>query len=119
MGIDGIGKPPGAPPPTVGSGSTGGVPGSSFEVRKASDAAKVEATKVEASQALSALSRGELSLEQYLDVRVEEAVSHLKSQLPAEQLDFVRGTLRAQLESDPVLVELVRRATESVQTTSR
>ena len=60
---------------------------------------------------------GELSLDQYLDGRVQEAVQHLVGKLSPEQLDFVRGTLREQLSSDPVLVELVQRTvgTESAE----
>ena len=38
-------------------------------------------------------------------------VDGIGSGLPAAQLDFIRETLREQIASDPVLVELVRRAT--------
>jgi hypothetical protein len=60
--------------------------------------------------ALGRLQRGEIGIEEYLDVQVEAATSHL-GPLPPEQLDFVRQTLREQLRSDPVLTELTRRAT--------
>ena len=36
---------------------------------------------------------------------------HLEGRLSPEQLEFVKEELRAQLQSDPVLIELVRRAT--------
>jgi hypothetical protein len=38
-------------------------------------------------------------------------VGHLEGRLSPEQLEFVKEELRAQLQSDPVLIELVRRAT--------
>jgi hypothetical protein len=107
MGIDGIGKPGGANvPPQVGSARTESAEG--FTVGAASEAAA--ASKAGPSDALDRLQRGELALEEYLDMQVEAATAHLRS-LPPDQLDFVRETLRAELREDPVLVELVRRAT--------
>ena len=112
MGIDGIGKPP--------AGTPGVSPGAASGVGSAGGASPTETFSVKAaapsqgpapSEALQQLERGEISLDQYLDVRVNEAVSHLAQKLAPEQLEFVRGTLREQLSSDPVLVELVRRAT--------
>jgi hypothetical protein len=52
-----------------------------------------------------------MSVDQYLDTRVEQAVDHLRDKLSAEQLEFVKSSLREQLAADPVLAELVRRAT--------
>jgi hypothetical protein len=100
MPIDPIGK---APPiaPAAAPDAT----------REAGSEFRVGATdSVEASD-LARLERGELGLEAYLDARVEEATRHLAQRLNAEQLGFVKETLRTELESDPVLVELVRRAT--------
>jgi hypothetical protein len=109
MGIDGIGKP-GAP-------GIGG-PGSVKPPAEAGESFKVERTAgaepATASEALAGLERGELSLDQYLDVRSAEAVRHLDGKLSNEQLEFVKQTLREQLASDPVLVELVRRTTGQV-----
>jgi hypothetical protein len=107
MPIDGIGKPPSIPPPggtpaTSSTGPTGGAEG--FRVG-ASSAPSV------ASGDLARLERGEIGLDAYLDARVSEATRHLEGRLGRAELDFVRTTLRAELESDPVLVELVRRAT--------
>jgi hypothetical protein len=106
MPIDGIGKPPGVPPPggapAVGGASTPG--GESFRVGTAS-AANVSGGD------LARLERGELTLDAYLDARVAEATKHLEGRLGRAELEFVKNTLRAELESDPVLVELVRRAT--------
>ena len=112
MGIDGVGKPgPGVPPTAVGDavGAAAKTTGEGFRVE-----AGAEVRSPEGSEALERLGRGELSLEEYLDVRVAEATEHLAGKLPAEQLDFVRETLREQLRTDPVLVELVRRSTGTV-----
>ncbi len=105
MGIDGIGKPPGAGAP-VGPGGVGGASkptGETFRVDKAEQAQGVDP--------LSRLERGEINVDQYLDARVDHAVEHLQGRLSPEQLDFVRDTLRDQMKTDPVLVELVRRST--------
>jgi hypothetical protein len=101
MGIDGIGKPPPV-------GPAGGVPapaGSSADFRLPS----VEAAAP--SSDLARLERGEIGLDDYLDARITEATHHLSGRLGPEQLELVRQTLRSELAADPVLVELVRRAT--------
>ena len=112
MGIDGIGKPPGAS-----IGGPGGItgpqgtaaprPAEAFSL----DPSAAAAPSSRVSAALSSLQRGELSLDQYLDGRVSEATSHLAGKLSPDQLDFVRQSLREQLATDPVLVELVQRTT--------
>jgi hypothetical protein len=114
MGIDGIGKPPappsggvGGPAGTLGPSSTG----KSFDVAPSDAASATSATAPTGSPELERLGRGEISLDQYLQTRVDEATQHLSGKLSPEQLDYVKSTLRAQLESDPVLIELVRRAT--------
>ncbi|MFZ5896482.1 MAG: hypothetical protein ACOY0T_35840 [Myxococcota bacterium] len=108
MSIDGIGRPPGGP------GGVGPLSG------PASPSASGETFRVESGEAPSAssgsslldrLSSGEISVEQYLDARVEEAVAPLVSKLPADAVEHIKSSLRADLETDPVLVELVRRAT--------
>ena len=101
MGIDGIGKPPPV-------GPAGGVPapaesGADFRLPGVEGAAP--------SSDLERLERGELGLDAYLDARVSEATRHLTARLGPEQLELVRQTLRSELSADPVLVELVRRAT--------
>lgn len=114
MGIDGIGKPPGAS-----IGSIGGVQGG--EAPRATEPFTLDRSSATAptapsdriSAALSSLQRGELSLDQYLDGRVSEATQHLAGKISPEQLDFVKQSLREQLATDPVLVELVQRTTGS------
>jgi hypothetical protein len=113
MGIDGIGKPPGAS-----IGSVGGV--QSGEAARATEPFAVDRGSVGAaspsdriSAALSSLQRGELSLDQYLDGRVSDATTHLAGKITPDQLEFVKQSLREQLATDPVLVELVQRTTGS------
>ncbi len=111
MGIDGIGgggKPGGVLPPPSPSGVEGaGATGESFKL----DAAEAPAAAPEVSPALQQLKAGEINLEQYLDAQVDGAVAHLEGKLNASELSMVRETLREQLSSDPVLVELTARAT--------
>jgi hypothetical protein len=109
MGVDGIGS--------GGRPASGVVPG---EVSAAHGAAASEATEAQAasgasgSAALQRLQRGEIDLDRYLDARVDDAVKHLEGRMSGEQIDFVRQSLREQLASDPVLVELVRRTTGAI-----
>ncbi len=110
MSIDGIGKPSGVTPgvavpeaaPAKGAFAVGAP-----DATAASEAAG-------GSEAFRALERGEIDVDQYLNARVEGAVAPLLSKLSPEQLDFVRGELRAALQTDPVLVELVRKTTGAV-----
>ena len=107
MSIDGIGKRGGVTP---GASVPGADPAAgSFEVGAASPGAVESAGG--ASDAFLALERGEISVDQYLDARVESAVAPLLSRLSPEQLEFVRAELRSSLTTDPVLVELVRKTT--------
>jgi hypothetical protein len=112
MGIDGIGKPPGASIGSVG-GIQGGDTARGVEQPFALDRSAPASASDRISAALSGLQRGELSLDQYLDGRVNEATSHLSGKLSPDQLDFVKQSLREQLATDPVLVELVQRTTGS------
>ncbi|MCA9593185.1 MAG: hypothetical protein KC776_07735 [Myxococcales bacterium] len=106
MGIDGIGKPPGAGiPPVQGPGKVGGT-GETFKVDK-----PAAAEGAGPSEALSRLQRGEIGLDEYLDSSVTQATQALEGKLSPEQLEFVKSSLREQLSSDPVLVDLVRKAT--------
>lgn len=107
MGIDGIGKaPPSAPP--GGAEPAGAASGSGGEFRVGG------ATSPAPAGALARLERGEIGLDQYLDARVAEATAHLVGRVGAEQLELVKQTLRTELSNDPVLVELVHRATGKV-----
>jgi hypothetical protein len=108
MSIDGIGRPP-KPPTDVGATSQApqaGTLGQSFHVDRGE-----AAPTVDAKGPLAQLQRGEIGVDQYLDARVEEAVGPLVERLNPEALAFLRSSLRAELATDPVLIELVRRAT--------
>ncbi|HTM44801.1 MAG TPA: hypothetical protein VL137_07595 [Polyangiaceae bacterium] len=105
MSIDGIGRS--GPPPAPEPSEIGSKP-----LTSVGDAAGTSASeRTVGSEALAKLERGEIGLPQYLDATVAQAVQHLEGRLTPEQLGFLRTQLRAQLENDPVLVELVRRTT--------
>ena len=110
MGIDGIGKG-GAPAPATGiDRATSSSPdvGSTSADFKVGKAAASEAT---APASLDQVRSGALSIAQYLDIKVHEATSHLTDRLSAEQISFIRNSLREQLSTDPALVDLVKAAT--------
>lgn len=108
MSIDGIGK---GPPPIPGApGVT--QPDKAQPGFRLEGAAPASASEQTTPSALELLQRGELSLDGFLDAKVDEAVAHLE--LPPTELEFIRGELRAQISTDPVLMELVRRTTGAV-----
>ena len=116
MSINGIGKGGGLPP--IGgpgeAGRPGEVksPGAEFSVDKLN---KSEASQRAAGVSpLEQLRAGTLTLPQYLDVKVQEATAHLDGKIDGAQMDFVRSSLREQLSSDPVLIDLVKAATGSL-----
>jgi hypothetical protein len=109
MGIDGIGR--GGDAPKVG-GPSGPAVGGPDEVRFELSTESTEgAERAEGAELLERVQRGEVHLDAYLDVRVNDAVGHLQGKLSPEQLEFVKEELREQLRNDPVLIELVRGAT--------
>jgi hypothetical protein len=72
-------------------------------VSSASSAPASEPTRIAA---------GELT--QYLEARVDSAVDHLDGRLHADDLQFVKDELLQELTTNPVLIELTRRATGMV-----
>jgi hypothetical protein len=52
-----------------------------------------------------------MTLDEYLDERTERALDHVRAKVNSQTLEAVRAALREQLQTDPVLIELVRRAT--------
>ena len=111
MGIDGVGKPGGIGPLGGAPGASSADPATGASFKSELDVAAVART--DAKSPLSQLERGEISVEQYLDLRVRDATRHVEGLLEPEQLAFVKEALRLELETDPVLVELVRRTTGS------
>lgn len=59
---------------------------------------------------LERLRRGEIDRNGYLDAKVREATAHLR-RMPPSDLLTIRSTLRELLETEPVLMDLVRRVT--------
>jgi len=55
--------------------------------------------------------RGEITVDEYLNVLVGDAVALVSGKLSEDRLDWLRGMLREQLLSDPILRERVRQAT--------
>jgi hypothetical protein len=111
MSIDRIGK--GGGPPVGDIGKAGSTPASGVGAQQGADfkVARAEPVDAPAKTPLDRLQSGEISVAQYLDIRVAEATSHLDKGVSAEHLSFIRSTLREQLASDPALVELVKSAT--------
>jgi hypothetical protein len=108
MSIDGIGRPPipkGGIGPVGSSGPTAAT-GEAFRV-----GAPEAAGKSAPSELLSRLERGEISVDAYVKARVDEAVRPFEGRLSGEQLQVMRDALSQQVETDPVVVELIRRAT--------
>ena len=113
--VDGIGKggPPrgvGGTPPTTGPAKPAET-GKTFDVGKTREATAIEAPQnVNASGALEQLKAGKIDFNQYVDLKVEEATSHLEGLSPA-QLDTIKSMLRDRMATDPELVDLVKQAT--------
>ena len=55
--------------------------------------------------------RGEITVDEYLEALVSDAVALVNGKLSEDRLEWLRGMLREQLLSDPVLRERVRQAT--------
>lgn len=106
MAIDGIGRPRIGDLPSPAASEA---PASELG-KGASSLEKLDRGTIENPE-VSALERGELSVDQYLDQQVASAAQHLEGRLSAEQLTFIKESLRASLETDPVLMELVKRVT--------
>jgi hypothetical protein len=118
MSIDRIGKggPPGAPPPEKAGGGRVTGSGHAFEVtdpRAAAAPTKAVGALEPSPTALDRWRAGEIDLNAYLDLKVNEATAHLAA-LPTAELEAIQHALRERIASDPMLVELVRTATGHV-----
>ncbi len=111
MAIDRIGKGGGVAPPDLAPPTAAKLAETAraFEVNPARPEGAT-AIGVEPPSALDRLRAGEIDLHGYLDVKVDEAMSHLEG-LSAPELAMLREMLRDQLTTDPALAELVQRAT--------
>ncbi len=114
MAVDGVGKPPipGITGPVASIGHSEPPARTEFSVDAPGKASpNVEVTPV-GSDLLDRLQAGQVTQEQYLDIKAEQAVAHLVGQLPAEQVDLIRATLRDQLSTDPLFERLVRQVVD-------
>ncbi|MCU0694071.1 MAG: hypothetical protein MUF54_21985 [Polyangiaceae bacterium] len=115
MGIDRIGKP---------AGPAGVGPTDLASIAETVDAApfsigKVDkATQIAPVSALDQLRAGRIDVDTYVSLKVEQATAHLAQHVDGQQLEFIRSALRAQLEQDPMLVELMKRATSVAKSAS-
>jgi hypothetical protein len=111
MGIDGIGKkPPVGNDALGGAGDVGSAQktGARFEVPEARDV--TGAADVDATSPLARLRTGEIDVNQYVDLKVDEATQHLSAMPPSDLAD-IKALLREKLVSDPSLADLVRHST--------
>ena len=72
---------------------------------------KLAAVKRPESEAVRKVKSGEMSLEEYLEQRTEEALNHIRGKISEDTLETVRFVLREKIRTDPLLVEAVRRTT--------
>lgn len=118
MGIDRIGKGGGLPPTPDTSGVSGpqqkGGAERPFKVDRAEGATQTEragaAAEAGAASPLARLRAGEIDVNGYVDLKVDEATRNLKGLSPGE-IDEIKRVLRDQMATDPGLADLVRTAT--------
>jgi len=121
MGIDRIGKG-GAPPPPTETKETGAIDKAGSvdktfsttlertEAARKAGAAEAAASSASATSPLARLRAGEIDLNGYIDLKVDEATRGLQG-LPPAELDEIKRVLRDQMATDPGLTDLVRTAT--------
>lgn len=122
MGIDGIGKKGGAPPIDTGGvgqlgqlDKKGGVEKTfSVELEGTGKARSsgMDVGAVDASAPLARLRAGEVDVNGYVDLKVDEATKGLEG-LPPSDLADLKTMLRDQIATDPGLIDLVTKATGS------
>jgi hypothetical protein len=120
MAIDRIGKGgalPGAPEAGAPTGADKTGAQAPFKVERPEQSAAADPARrtegAEGAAATSPLARlraGEVDVNGYVDLQVEEATKSLKGLPPAELAD-IKSVLRDQLRTDPGLADLVRTAT--------
>ncbi len=112
--VDRIGKG-GAPPPATNATGTPAAEktGKTFEVEKSAQARPAQEVTAVGATPLDQLKAGKIDFDRYLDLKVNEATSHLEGLAP-EKLDSLRSMLRDRMATDPELVDLVKQATGHV-----
>lgn len=114
MGIDGIGKgggipPQGIPGEGVGIEKAGGT-NAPFSIEGSQKSERTDAVAPSTSSDVARVRAGEISIDQYLDLKVDEATRGLEG-VGAENLKAIKSMLRDQLSTDPALADLVQSAT--------
>ncbi len=74
-------------------------------------ALKLSVAENPGSASLQRLKHGELTLEEYLDERVELAMERMKGLVAPTALEDIRRTLREKFRTDPVFVSAIEQAT--------
>lgn len=83
------------------------VPGSADAPKEGVDSSGVVAS---GESEFSLLSAGRIDVEEYMDMTVDRTLSHLRGQISPERFEMMRSVLRQELEQDPHLSALVKRA---------
>ena len=73
-------------------------------------AAIAEAPLGEQEELARKLRAGEIDLNGYYDATVELGLAHLRNRMTPEQLEVVRERMREEVETNPILVKMVRDA---------
>jgi len=112
--VDRIGKGGAAPPvaPSTGAAKPQET-GKTFDVQKTDATRQAEPVARISPSALDELKAGKIDFDKYLDVKVQEATSHLEGLSPS-QVDAIRSMLRDRMATDPELIDLIKQATGRV-----
>ncbi|MGC4068846.1 MAG: hypothetical protein QM784_30220 [Polyangiaceae bacterium] len=73
--------------------------------------ANLQIVKRPESEVVRKVKAGEMTLDEYIEHRIEEASSHLRGKVPSETLENLKFVMREKIRTDPLLVEAVHRAT--------
>lgn len=65
------------------------------------------------SDALVRFRKGELTVDEYLETRIEVALDLVRGQVSAERLEMIREVVREAMANDPTTLEYVRRLTSA------
>lgn len=111
MAIDRIGKGGGVPPTTGDAGvARPNEAARPFEVKRSERPAAPDAVTAATASPLERLRAGQIDVAGYLDMKVDEATTHLHGLRP-DALEHIKKTLREQMATDPALADLVKQAT--------
>jgi hypothetical protein len=110
MAIDRVGKGGAPPPAPAASGPSATDRSFVVDVAESTPKTSAAAEVTAAASPLARLRAGEIDLDRYMDLKVDEATRGLHG-LSAEELDDVKKVLKDQMATDPGLVDLLRTAT--------